>query len=626
MTNIKRTHAIAPIAATALAVPAFITAPAHAAESGCTDPIRPASVMRIDSCDDATRIVDKAANIVPRPGQVTWQRNEIAAFTHFGMDTFTNREWGSGAEDEATFDPAQADVGQWMSAYKAAGAKEVMLTIKHHDGFVLYPTRYSDHSVIASPWWVRTNGCTDADAVKAARAQATAGRETDASAFWQVRGAGCENSGGDLLGDYVHAARAAGLKVGIYLSPADGAELPHAWHADWVKKVIAKHDAGQRLSIEEQATYDDRDRAPSGMGRYGSGSAVMPRTIPTLVKNDDRTKAVSTGRLPSFAVNTDDYNAYYLNQIYEVLTQYGHIDEFWLDGANPWSGEGITEKYDFTAWFKLIQALSPSTVVFGGPQGTRWVGNESGVARESEWSVTPDTADPMSYHNEFLLPDGAEAADIGSRAKLVDPRVHYLQWNPAEADVSLRPGWFFHPDQQPKTPQQLVNLYQSSVGRNALLLLNVPPAPDGRIADGDVASLTSFGNAIRRTYGQNLLAGARPAGTVHALTDDRLDSSWSPPHGASTGNLTVDLGQARTFDQIRLGEDITRGQHVEQFAVDAWNGSGWQQLTAATTIGYSRILTLTAPVTTSRLRVRVEQSRAVPCVTSLGLYLTAPPA
>lgn len=626
MTNLERAHAMAPMVAIALAAPPFIAAPAQAAAPRCTDPIRPSSVMRIDSCDDATRIIDKAAHITPRPGQVAWQRNGIAAFTHFGMDTFTNREWGSGAENETTFDPPQADVSQWMRAYKAAGAKEVMLTIKHHDGFVLYPTRYSDHSVIASPWWVRTDGCRDADAVTAARARAAAERSTDASAFWQVRSAGCENSGGDLLGGYVRAARAAGLKVGVYLSPADGAELPHAWHAEWVQKIVAKHDAGQSLSIEEQATYDDRDRAPGGMGRYGDGSAVERRTIPTLVTNDDRAKAVSTGRLPSFTVTTDDYNAYYLNQLYEVFTQYGHIDEFWLDGANPWSDAGISEKYDFTAWFKLINALSPSTVVFGGPQGIRWVGNESGVARQSEWSVTPDTADPMSYHNEWLLPDGPEAADIGSRARLLDPRVRYIQWDPAEADVSLRPGWFFHPDQRPKTPQQLVNLYQSSVGRNAVLLLNVPPGPDGRIADGDLASLTSFGDAVRRTYARNLLAGARPAGLARALTDARLGTSWSPPRGASTGSFTVDLRRPRTFDQIRLGEDITRGQHVEQFAVDAWDGSAWRQLTAATTIGYSRILTLTTPVTTSRLRVRVEQSRAVPYVTSLGLHLTAPPS
>lgn len=617
--------AIAPLAVAALVTPGFGAVPARAADSGCGGPIRPASVMRIDPCDDAARILGKAAHIVPRAGQVAWQRNEIAAFTHFGMDTYTDREWGSGAEDETTFDPPRVDVGQWMRAYKAAGAKEVMLTIKHHDGFVLYPTRYSDHSVIASPWWVRTGGCADAGAVTAARARAAAGRESDASAYWQVRDAGCENPGGDVLGDYVRAARAAGLKVGVYLSPADGAELPHAWHADWVKKIVAKHDAGRPLSIEEQATYDDRDRAPAGLGRYGSGSAVEPRTIPTLVRNDDRAKAVATGRLPSFTVTTDDYNAYYLNQVYEVLTQYGHIDEFWLDGANPWSGAGVTEQYDFTAWFTLIKALSPSTVVFGGPQGVRWVGNESGVAREAEWSVTPDTADPMSYHNEWLLPDGAEAADLGSRDRLLDPRVHYLQWDPAEADVSLRPGWFFHSGQRPKTPQQLVDLYRSSVGRNAVLLLNVPPGPDGRVASGDLASLASFGDAVTRTYAANLLTGARPSGLTRALTDDRLQTAWSPAHGASTGGFTVDLGRPRTFDQLRIGEDVTRGQHVERFAVDAWDGAAWRQVAAASTVGYSRILSLSAPVTTTRLRVRVAQSRAVPYVTFLGLYRTAQP-
>lgn len=609
------------ISAAALA-PGLTGTPAQAAESDCTSPIRTASVMEIESCDDATRIIDKAAHIVPRPAQVAWQRNEVNVFTHFGMNTFTNREWGSGAENEATFNPPQVDVDQWMHAYKAAGAKEVMLTVKHHDGFVLYPTRYSNHSVIASPWWIHADGCSNADAVKAARARAAAVRDTDASAFWQGRNAGCENLDSDVLGAYIRAARNAGLKVGIYLSPSDGAELPHAWHADWVKKIVAKHDAGRPLSIVEQATYDDRDRAPSGMGRYGNGSAVVERTIPTLVENDDRADAVSTGLLPSFQVTTDDYNAYYLNQVYELLTQYGQIDEFWLDGANPWSGEGITEKYDFTAWFKLIQALSPSTVIFNGPQGVRWVGNESGIARQTEWSVVPETADPMSSHSHGLLPDGPTAPDIGSRAKLLDPRVTYLQWDPAEADVSLRPGWFFHPDQRPKTSQQLVNLYQSSVGRNAALLLNVPPGPDGRIADADVASLTSFGNAIEQTYARNLLTGASPVGLTHRLTDDHLKTSWTPRHSALTGSFTLDLPQSRTFDQIRLGEDITQGQHVEQFAVDAWNGSEWQQITAGSTIGYSRILTLTPPVTTGQLRIRIEQSRATPRLTSLGLYLS----
>jgi alpha-L-fucosidase len=595
-------------------------APAHAAD--CTAPIRPASVIALEPCDDAARIVEKAAHVVPRPAQIAWQRREITAFTHFGMNTFTNREWGSGAEDEATFDPPQVDVEQWMRAYKAAGAELAMMTVKHHDGFVLYPTRYSNHTVIASPWWIDTEGCEEAADVAAARERAAELRSSDPSAFWQVRDAGCENPGGDVLGSYIRAARAEGLKVGVYLSPSDGAELPHAWHAGYVETVRAKAAAGERLSIVEQATLEDGDRSPAGMGRYGSGSAVTARTIPTLVAGDDRADDVAAGRLPTFQVQADDYNAYYLNQVYELLTEYGPIDELWLDGANPWSSAGITEPYDFTAWFELIEALSPDTVVFGGPQGIRWVGNEAGVARETEWSVTPATAEPSTFHGEWLLPEGPEAADIGSRAKLTAPSVRYLQWFPAEADVSIRRGWFYHPDQQPKTPAQLVDLYQRSVGRNASFLLNIPPAPDGRVAEADVSSLSSFGESIRRTYARNLLEPAR--GIARALTDDRFETAWRP-HGDS-GSLTVKLPGRRTFDQIQLGEDITRGQLVESFAVEVRDGSGWRQVGAATTIGYSRILVLPAPVTADRVRVRLLQARATPRLTTLGLYRTVAPA
>lgn len=180
-----------------------------------------ASQIAIDASDTPDTIVRKASQVVPRPSQVAWQQREVTAFTHFGMNTFTNREWGSGAEDEATFDPSGMDADQWMRAYKAAGARQVMFTAKHHDGFVLFPTRYSNHSVIASPWWIRTDGCSDAErtATAKARAQAEAHRSDDPAAYWRARNAGCRNPQGDVLGTYLKAARRAGLKVGVYLSP-----------------------------------------------------------------------------------------------------------------------------------------------------------------------------------------------------------------------------------------------------------------------------------------------------------------------------------------------------------------------------------------------------------------------
>ncbi|MBE1494288.1 alpha-L-fucosidase [Amycolatopsis lexingtonensis] len=591
--------AAAVVSGTVVSVPA-------ASADGCGGPIRPASIMTVRACDSPERVVAKAAAVVPRKGQLAWQQRPVTAFTHFGMNTFTDREWGSGAERESTFDPPAVDTAQWMRSLKAAGVTQVMLTAKHHDGFVLYPTRYTNHSVVASPWWV-TPGC-----AAPAREAAEANRAQDPSAYWQAR-AGCANPRGDVLRDYVDSARAAGLKVGVYLSPADGAELPKQFFADEVRRIEAKVAAGQPLSIEEQATYEDRASAPQGQARYGTGSAVTRRTIPTLVPHDDRAAALAAGKLPRFTVDEDDYNTYYLNQIYELFTQYGPIDELWLDGANPWRDHGVSETYDFTTWFRLIHALSPDTVTFAGPAGVRWVGNEAGQARETEWSPLPTTGDPATAHNEELFLGGATAEDLGSRAKLADPSVRYLQWAPAESDVSIRPGWFYHPGEQPKSPAQLVEIYRRTVGRNSSLLLNVPPGPDGRIAAADTAALAGFGQAIARTQARNLAAGGPPSVTDASLTTaERLDRP-----------LDVRLPRPVTFDQIRLGEDITRGQHVEGAQVQAEIDGIWQTLATVTTIGYTRLVTLPAPVTAAHLRVVVTQSRATPYLATFALYRTA---
>ncbi|WP_052864370.1 alpha-L-fucosidase [Streptomyces niger] len=563
----------------ASAVLSRTAAAAGGAHPAAADGIAPAPIIPVSPGDTDGRIVAKAAHVIPTPHQLAWQRNELTVFTHYGMNTFTDREWGSGCEDPAWFAPERVDVTQWMRVYRAAGAKLVMLTAKHHDGFVLYPTRYTRHSVTASAWK------------------------------------------GDVLGAYVRAARAAGLKVGVYLSPADGAELPHAWHADRVTKIRAKQQAGEVLSIEEQATLEDGDRAPGGHGRYGNGSARTPRTLPTLVDGDDRARAVARGDLPTFHVTVNDYDAYYLNQVYELFTQYGPIDELWLDGANPWTDAGITQEYDFATFYEVIGELSPKTVVFKAPCGVRWIGNEKGIARESEWSVLPVTGDGV----RMQVPGGESGADLGSRERLTgNPDVTSLRWFPGEADVSLRPGWYHHPDQRPKAAGELVALYEQSVGRNAVLLLNVPPAKDGRVAPADVAELTSFRRALDRTYGTNLLSGARGRAAA-ALADPRLTTGWSPAGGAVTGALELTLPEAVTFDRVRLGEDITRGQRVEGCAVDVWDGAGWRPAAAATTIGYSRILVLSSPVTAGRVRVRITAARATPRLAFLGLYRSAEP-
>ncbi|MEU5236340.1 alpha-L-fucosidase [Streptomyces lydicus] len=543
--SIRRALCALALTAAAALVPAQ-SSPARSSPAAgpCTGPVRPASQMTVEPCDTPERVIDKAAHIVPTKGQLAWQQREVTAFTHYGMNTFTNREWGSGAEDEKLFAPSRIDVDQWMRAYRAAGAEQVMLTAKHHDGFVLYPSRYTPHSVAAAP-----------------------GRP-------------------DVVGAYVRAARRAGLKVGLYLSPSDGAELPHAWHARWVEEIRRKQQEGRPLSLPERVALEDGDHAPRGLGRFGNGSEVTERVIPTLVPGDDRAAAVRSGKLPSFRVRADDYDAYYLNQVYELFTQYGPLDELWLDGANPWSDSGITQKYHVAEWFRLIHRLSPDTVVFAGPQGARWVGNENGAARETEWSVTPSAQDPWTVLAGGL-PNDSTDPDIGSRAKLLAPTTKYLQWYPAEADVSLRPGWFHHPGERPKPPARLTDLYEKSVGRNASLLLNVPPARDGRIAAEDVASLTAFGTAVRATYGTDL----RQAGP----------GPW-------------------TFDRIGLGEDLRHGQRVERFEVAARTGGTWTTLARGTTVGHRRILALPAPVTADAVRVTVRESRGRTYLTPVTLH------
>jgi alpha-L-fucosidase len=467
----------------------------------------------------------------------------VLAFTHYGMNTFTNREWGTGWESPHTFAPAAIDAEQWMEAYAAMGARLVILTVKHHDGFVLYPTRYTRHSVTASPW------------------------------------------PGDVRREYVDAARAAGLKVGVYLSPADGAELAHDWfgaHRETLAARTTRHgDAAELAPL-----------LPSGHGRYGNGSAPRRHTIPTLVPGDDRAERLASGELPSFEVEVDDYNAYFLNQLYEVLTEYGPFDEIWFDGANPWADLGLEQRYDMGTWWNVAAALAPDAVVFGGPGGVRWIGNESGIARESEWSVVPITDRRQMRH-------AAEGSDLGSLEALAAPDVTSLHWFPGEADVSIRRGWFHHSEQAPKPAAELFDLYEQSVGRNAVLLLNVPPAADGRIERRDVAELREFRAMVDAVYGRNLAA---PAG----LDDD----------------LTVRLDDPVTFDRVRLGEDVHHGQRVEAFVLEASVGDDhpWEAIATGTTIGMARIVVLPAPVTARVVRVRVTASRGEPLLAGFSLH------
>ncbi|MDG4861325.1 alpha-L-fucosidase [Streptomyces sp. T-3] len=492
--------------------------------------------------DTPEQLAAKAALIRPTERQIAWQRLETTAFLHFGMNTFTGLEHGVGDEDPETFQPAGLDTDQWARALRDGGFKLAILTVKHHDGFVLYPSRYTGHSVASSSW---------------------------------------QDGGGDVLRSFADSMRRHGIKVGVYVSPAD----------------------------ENQYVT----------GVYANGSPRREHTIPTLVEDDDRTDR----RLPrgTFRLPATDYGAHMLNQLYEVLTEYGPIDEVWFDGAEAHLPQDRVETYDWDSWYHLIRALAPRASIASVGPDVRWVGNEGGLAREDEWSVVPVKE---LAHGRIDFAHRYNTADQGSRAALTAARgtASHLQWWPAECDVSIRSGWFHHDDQRPKSVDELTDIYFRSVGRNSVLLLNIPPDRRGLLPDADVGRLREFRERIEREMPTDLARGAKAWGdgtTARRAVDGNLDTAWAAP-AHSAGTLTIDLGRERQVDRIRLREDIRHGQQVEGIVVEALTAKGWTVAAKAGVVGASRILLLPTPVRARRWRLRVTASRRAVRIAEFGLY------
>jgi alpha-L-fucosidase len=414
----------------------------------------------------------QAARPRPTAAQLAWQRHELALFLHFGVNTFTDREWGDGREDPAIFAPAGLDARAWAKTARAAGFLALILTAKHHDGFCLWPTKTTAHSVAKSPW--------------------RGGR-------------------GDVVREFVDACRAEGLGAGLYLSPWD-----------------RNHPA-----------YGDSPR----------------------------------------------YNDVYADQLTELLTQYGRLNEVWFDGANGEGPNGKRQVYDWPRTFGLVKKLQPNAVVFSdaGPD-VRWCGNENGTAGEPNWS----TVDPARVPAPGVSGPGVIAAlQHGDRDGAV--------WRPAEADTSIRPGWFHHPaeDAQVKSAERLFDIYCESVGRNSKLLLNVPPTRDGALHPNDVASLMAFRDLRAARFTE---VGAR-----------RGRASWTI---AGAGRqLDVQFTTPVQIAAVRLEEGIEHGQSVARFSVHGEGSTGWRELARGMTIGYARIERFT-PVAVSAIRLVVEEAIA----------------
>lgn len=498
-----------------------------AQEYGKGNTIPTKSTYPILATDSRSVILEKAAHVVPTPQQYAALKNEYIAFIHFGPNTFTRMEWGSGKEDPTIFDLKNLDTDQWCATMKEAGMKKVILTVKHHDGFVLWQSRYTDHGIMS------TN-------------------------FQQGKG--------DVLRDLSASCEKYGLKLGVYLSPAD------------------------LFQIENEK------------GLYGNLSSYTERTIPRQIQG--RPFANKT----SFKFVVDDYNEYFLNQLFELLTEYGPIHEVWFDGAHPKTKGG--QKYNYTAWQELIRKLAPEAVIFG-KEDIRWCGNEAGGTRSTEWNVIPYDVDPLNMQNFKDLTD----EDLGSRDRLYEGK--FLHYQQAETNTSIREGWFYRDDnhQKVRSADDVFDIYERSVGGNSTFLLNIPPNREGRFSDEDVSVLTEVGKRIRESYGVNLLKGAK--GPVEIL--DNIDET-SYLLTNTTDEVIIESETPILANRFIIQEAVaTNGERIERLALDVWKEGKWKEVAETTNIGYKRILRF-PEVETTRFRVRVKESRALAALKEIGAY------
>jgi alpha-L-fucosidase len=451
---------------------------------------------------------------VPTDRQLAWHKMEMNAFIHFTTNTFTDKEWGYGDEKAAVFNPQNLNAEQWIETLKKAGFKGVILTCKHHDGFCLWPSKYTEHSVKSSPW---------------------------------------KNGQGNAVQEVHDACRKYDLKFGIYLSP-------------W-----------------------DRNRADYG---------------------------------------TPSYIEYYRNQLKELFSLYNPVFEMWFDGANGGDGYygGAREKrqidgktyYDWPATLAMVRSMAPYVIFFSdaGPD-IRWCGNESGYVGETNWNtINADTLYAGKPNISELLNKGNENGN---------------QWIPAEVDVSIRPGWFYHAreDSLVKTPRQLFDIYLTSVGRGSNLLLNVPPDRRGLLHENDVKALMEWREMLDEAFKTNLALQAKVKASNYRgksrqyaaanMTDANEETYWATDDAIVNSNFIIDLGSKKQVRYVIVQEYIKLGQRIKKFSIDVWTNNSWKQAGEATTIGYKRIVKI-EPVETSKIRINITNAKACPVISNVGVY------
>ncbi len=466
----------------------------------------------------------KLISVVPSSRQLALEQMEFYGFIHFTVNTFTNREWGDGTESESVFNPADLNADEWAAVAADAGMKGLILTCKHHDGFCLWPSKYTSHTVANSPF---------------------------------------RDKKGDVVRELSDACRRHGIKFGVYLSP-------------W-----------------------DRNHST-----YGTGAA---------------------------------YNDYFVNQLTELLTGYGDIFTVWFDGACGEGKNGKKQVYDWNRYYETIRRLQPGACISVCGPDVRWCGNEAGDTRPSEWSVVPLRAkdtEKVAEKSQQMDEDGfrtrkltAADLDLGSREILRGEKT--LIWYPAEVNTSIRPGWFYHENENDrvKSLDELLHVYFNSVGGNATFLLNIPPTREGRIHANDKARLHEFGTFLRNAFAKNLLnqaildidANKVAEGTVEDIRKDD-EKSLVLADGEHELTVTARWDTVQTIHYVVLKEDITKSQRVERFVIEAADETGaYKTVYEGTVIGYKKIACL-QPLQTASLRMHITESRVAPTLLFMGAY------
>lgn len=464
-----------------------------------------------------------AAKVVPSERQLKWQEVEFYAFCHFGMNTFTGKEWGDGQTPPEVFHPTDFDAEQWAKAVKSAGMRGLILTCKHHDGFCLWPSAYTEYSVKNSPF---------------------------------------RDGQGDVVREVADACKKYGLKFGVYLSPWD------------------RHEP-----------------------TYGQG---------------------------------EPYNTYYKNQLRELLTNYGELFCIWLDGACGEGKNGKKQKYDWQSYYTVMRELQPNAAICVSGPDVRWIGNEAGVCRKAEWSVVPSWLSINEYvaeHSQkaddkkFAKTHNAMVLDLGSR-KAIANETDFI-WYPAEVDVSIRPGWFYHAaeDGKVKSLDKLFKIYLNSVGGNASLLLNIPPDTTGRIPQVDALTLDAFGRMLGREFPVDLLQGARACATSELDSEhgassvlENNGSFWQSALDEECPELVLDFGTETAFDSLILQENIRTGQQIEAFDIAVQKGNRWKRIGKYTIIGYKRICRFKKTYHTRKIRIRIRSHRGMATILRVFAY------